>query len=335
MPKRVVDGEALWTSDKLAEVQPPEYRAEFANLLSLSLANGVFECDPAKVYRAVYAYNRPDRTREDVATILAEFERVKMLFRWREPDGKWWGHFVGIDKPGRLPADSRKDREKLGPEPPPEELREFLNAVPGRYPEGSRSVPGAYPGKGNGSGFGSGSGSCMGQGYGEQNLETETVSPAPHTGAYSDEPSTRSTINRVTSPEKNLTTRINQMLDVYPRQCADDETRAEWYQIFEGEVAALAEEFFRGDVENALKFVEGSFAKFSAKRSAKQKDPKYAWGPKKFFEQWVREEHDLKRLKTKQQPQEEDRDSDDSDDPEGYLAKMETKIEDQDDDFFG
>ena len=32
MPKRVVDGEGVWRSDKLAKVNPDWMRAEFANL---------------------------------------------------------------------------------------------------------------------------------------------------------------------------------------------------------------------------------------------------------------------------------------------------------------
>jgi hypothetical protein len=45
MPKRVIDGEGLWHSDKLALVEPPSFRAEYACLLPLALANGVFEAN--------------------------------------------------------------------------------------------------------------------------------------------------------------------------------------------------------------------------------------------------------------------------------------------------
>ncbi len=40
MPKRVFDGEGLWRFDKLSHVKPTWMRAELANLLPLSLANG-------------------------------------------------------------------------------------------------------------------------------------------------------------------------------------------------------------------------------------------------------------------------------------------------------
>ena len=32
MPKRIVDGDALWRSDKLNEIELPSYRSEYANL---------------------------------------------------------------------------------------------------------------------------------------------------------------------------------------------------------------------------------------------------------------------------------------------------------------
>ena len=32
MPKRVADGDALWRSDKFNQIEPPSYRAEYANL---------------------------------------------------------------------------------------------------------------------------------------------------------------------------------------------------------------------------------------------------------------------------------------------------------------
>lgn len=40
MPKRIVDGEGLWRSDKLSEVTPAWIKAEYANLVPLALANG-------------------------------------------------------------------------------------------------------------------------------------------------------------------------------------------------------------------------------------------------------------------------------------------------------
>ena len=119
MPKRIIDGEALWQSDKLGQVKPVRFRAEYANLIPLALANGSFECNSRAIWAKVYATNRPDITVDDVSQILDEFERVTMLIRWQE-DGKVWGYWIGIDKLGRLPKQSaiKKKHYVLGPEPP-------------------------------------------------------------------------------------------------------------------------------------------------------------------------------------------------------------------------
>lgn len=152
MPKRIVDGEGVWRSDKVAQVQPPNWRAEFANLIPLALANGTFEAVPRRIWSTVYSYNRPDVTPEIVEQILAEFERVKLLFRWTDAaTGKMWGFWVGIDKPGRLPGESRRGRnEAVGLTPPVDQLRKFLAS------NGIQSLPlgnGKLLGSGSGKGF--------------------------------------------------------------------------------------------------------------------------------------------------------------------------------------
>lgn len=110
MPARIVDGDALWRSDKLAQVQPPQYRAEYANMIPLALADGWFECNPRRVWADVYSYNRPDITLEMVEDILKEFERVNLLSRKSDEKGKVWGYWVGIEK--RLPCESQRERYK-------------------------------------------------------------------------------------------------------------------------------------------------------------------------------------------------------------------------------
>ena len=166
MPKRIVDGDALWRSDKLGLVQPPRLRAEYANLIPLALANGTFEVAPRRIWATVYSYNRPDMSEADVAVMLAEFERIKLLFRWIDTaTGKLWGYWIGIDKPGRLPGKSRWGRnEAMGPEPPLQELRKFLesNGIQSlpfgskKLPSGSELLPGFGLGIGERRGNGSG-----------------------------------------------------------------------------------------------------------------------------------------------------------------------------------
>ncbi len=149
MPKRVIHGEGIWRSDKLARVEPTWVRAEYANLIPLALANGVFECNPRRVWSEVYSYNRADIAVQDVETIiLPALVGVGLLFCWKDEDGKGWGYWPGIEKPGRLPGKSRRGRnEAVGPEPPAEELRKFLES------NGIHKLPGFGFGSGLGSGI--------------------------------------------------------------------------------------------------------------------------------------------------------------------------------------
>src|SRR6185312_12072676 len=96
MPKRMVDGDKIWASDKIGQIQPESFRSEYANLLPLALANGSFECSPRRIWRDVYFYNRPSFLESWVEHLLNELERVRLLFRWKELDGKVWGFWIGI-----------------------------------------------------------------------------------------------------------------------------------------------------------------------------------------------------------------------------------------------
>ena len=130
MPKRIVDGDALWTSNKLRQVRR-EFQAEYANLIPLALANGTFECDARLIWRAVYSYNRDHITIETVAAILQEFEDCLMLYRWQADDGKVYGYWIGIDATGRLPGPSRNSHDKRGPEVPRNALAQWLDSRKG------------------------------------------------------------------------------------------------------------------------------------------------------------------------------------------------------------
>jgi hypothetical protein len=116
--QRMVDGDGLWTSEKLRRMSP-EFRAEYANCLPLAGANGTFEVDISLIWRMVYAYNREGVTVTTVEQIFHEFKQADLLRTWQD-DGKVYGFWVGIDKEGRLPQPShRKTRYKNDPPPPP------------------------------------------------------------------------------------------------------------------------------------------------------------------------------------------------------------------------
>jgi hypothetical protein len=173
MHKRVIDGNALWTSDKLALVDP-RFRAEYANLIPLATSNGTFEANPKKIHRLVYAYNRPDIAVEQVAAMLNEFEHSKMLFRW-EQDGKNWGYFVGIEKEGRLPAPSHRKYEKIEVEVPQDQLTKFLAGATQGEPKAETWVTQGIALTGSGSGFGFGVGSEYGSGSKDAVAENSAV----------------------------------------------------------------------------------------------------------------------------------------------------------------
>jgi hypothetical protein len=160
MPKRVVDGEAIYTSRKLKLVDPEWMRGEYANLLPLALANGVFEYDIDQIWARVYAYLRPSISRDDVVALFAAYERTGLIFWWEDENGKRWGFWVGIDKPGRLPSLKRQKgrHERVGPEPPREKLEQYLRDVNQRSAIGRPLVSLGF-GFGLGSGSGSGEGS--------------------------------------------------------------------------------------------------------------------------------------------------------------------------------
>lgn len=128
MSRRILAGDKLWRSDKLRQVQPESYRAEYANMFPLALANGAFECSPERIWHEVYAFNRESFKPGKIAKILDEFERVKLLFRWVSEDGKTWGYWVGIDEKGLLPTKKqiKSCRYKVGETVPKELLKLFI-----------------------------------------------------------------------------------------------------------------------------------------------------------------------------------------------------------------
>ena len=120
MPKRIVDGEGVWGSDKILQLKE-EYRPEYANLVPLAEANGVFEADAYKVWSRVYSYNRRDKDVVWVSGLLEDLVRVGLLLLW-ENKGKVWGFWEGNQKAGRLPSPSEQEKYKNLPDRPPRSL---------------------------------------------------------------------------------------------------------------------------------------------------------------------------------------------------------------------
>ena len=125
MPKRVIDADAMWSSDKLAACAEWA-QAEYAWLYGLADASGSFELTNLRVIWGRVAAIRRNFTIERLEQVFDEFGARGLLFCW-EASGKRFGHWTGSDVPGRLPAPSWRARlEKLAPPVPRKELAEYL-----------------------------------------------------------------------------------------------------------------------------------------------------------------------------------------------------------------
>jgi hypothetical protein len=106
-----VISEKMWHSNKLANVRP-EWRSEYAWLVPIAFVDGTFEADPRNVWARAYAYSRPDWDAEKVAQLLDEFERVGLLQRITDKDGRVWGFWTGSDN--FTPPPSKNKHYKAG-----------------------------------------------------------------------------------------------------------------------------------------------------------------------------------------------------------------------------
>jgi hypothetical protein len=125
VPKRVIDADAMWSSDKLAACAEWA-QAEYAWLYGLADASGSFELTNLRVIWGRVAAIRRNFTIERLEQVFDEFGACGLLFRW-ESSGKRYGYWTGSDVPGRLPAPSWRVRlEKLAPPVPRKELAEYV-----------------------------------------------------------------------------------------------------------------------------------------------------------------------------------------------------------------
>jgi hypothetical protein len=139
MPKRVIDFDAVWASDKLSNCASWA-RAEYTWIYGLADSNGSFELTNLRViFGRAYAI-RDDVTIQHLSRALEEFQGKGLLFVWQE-NGKKYGHWTGSDRPGRLPPPSWRARlERLAPPVPEAALANYLSsfsssrlkAVPGK-----------------------------------------------------------------------------------------------------------------------------------------------------------------------------------------------------------
>lgn len=159
MPKRILDGDAIWTSKKIAALEPAWVRPEYTWVHSLAGPNGVFEFDLRAIWARCYAFLRPEIGLPEVEIIFAAFQKTKLVFLW-EQDGKQWAYWTNSDKPGRLPRKSWQKRyaEKgtLGPYPPEDALKKFMQEAAARPSRASNTPEPCKPHASSVQGIGSG-----------------------------------------------------------------------------------------------------------------------------------------------------------------------------------
>src|SRR6266851_3548873 len=125
MPKRVIDFDAMWGSDKLAACAAWA-QGEYAWLYGLADASGCFELTNLRVIWGRVAAIRGNFTIERLEQVFAEFQDKGLLFVW-EHEGKCYAHWTGSDVPGRLPPPSWRMRlERFTPPVPKQQLAEYM-----------------------------------------------------------------------------------------------------------------------------------------------------------------------------------------------------------------
>jgi hypothetical protein len=139
MPKRVLDFDAMWGSDKLAACAAWA-QAEYAWLYGLADASGCFELTNLRVIWGRVAAIRRDLTIERLEQVFDEFHDKGLLFLWVE-NGKRYGHWTGSDVPGRLPPPSWRIRlERFAPPVPKAQFAEYMS----RFARGRAASGGAF-----------------------------------------------------------------------------------------------------------------------------------------------------------------------------------------------
>jgi hypothetical protein len=121
MPKRIIEFESVWASDKLAACQE-QNRVEYVWLYGLADANGSFEITNMRVVWGKVSPIRPSLTLERLTDVFRDFEEHGLMFTWEE-NGKKFAHWVGSTKPGRLPAEGHRARyQSFAPNVPMNQL---------------------------------------------------------------------------------------------------------------------------------------------------------------------------------------------------------------------
>jgi hypothetical protein len=141
MPSRVLDFDAMWSSDKIAACAVWA-QAEYAWLHGLADAYGSFELTNLRVIWGRVAANRKALSLERLEQVFDEFAGRGLLFTW-EDGGKKYGHWTNSDRPGRLPKPSHRSRfKRFAPDVPTDHLEAYMQRFKnGASPIGGSRIP--------------------------------------------------------------------------------------------------------------------------------------------------------------------------------------------------
>jgi hypothetical protein len=179
MPKRMIDFDAMWASDKLAACEE-SCRVEYAWLYGIADANGSFELTNLRTIWGRISAIRPKFAIKRLESVLGEFHSNGLLFIW-DHDGKKYGHWTGSDRPGRLPKQSHRGRYEIhAPQVPQNQLDAYIAGVISRHKR--ESTPGIASKNAQGVGVGVGVGVGAGTGEGEGGGDKPTPAPTARAG---------------------------------------------------------------------------------------------------------------------------------------------------------
>jgi len=146
--------------------------------MPISFVDGTFEADDTLIWSQAYACARPDWTPDNVAQLLHEFERVGLLRRVKDADGRVWGFWTGSDN--FLPPPSHRDRYKNGKRSLFGDIKDASSSAPEDIKNESKNIPlglGVGVGSGLGKGLGSGLDSAAKSSENEQQQKPEQSNP--------------------------------------------------------------------------------------------------------------------------------------------------------------
>lgn len=158
MPKRLFDGDKAYKSDKLRAFaeRHPQWRAEYAWLKGLVLADGTFEVDPHRVWAEAYSFCGNGIDAKTVEKMLNAFENFGLLERKSDKNGRMWGYWTGCE--GCLPVRKERYKYKTGAGELFEKDLVTSDQLASQSP--ATTYGGLGSGSGSGSGLGTGGGSA-------------------------------------------------------------------------------------------------------------------------------------------------------------------------------